>query len=577
MTESYEKRRLGIFAMYDKEGIVDYYITFLLHSLKPYLDELIIVCNGELREEEAAKLKYITDKIVIRENSGYDVTAWKIVLCKLIEQGEMDAYDEVLLCNDSFFGPIYPWEEMFQAMEHQEVDFWGMTRHPKSYEAVRGHIPEHLQSFFLVIRKPMLCSDAFYQYWKGIQLQGKTLLDAIVEHELRFTEFFAKKGYKWKAYVDTSVLENDTNERLNFNAYYFSPLELIRDCYCPILKKKALVDKNLHMVAGEEAKLVLEYIEKETSFDTSLIWENLIRIMPKNQLHTAFQMQYVTADMNCQDEYITVQCCLFVMGESRFDLEKLIRQYDLNDMEIKQIEKLEDMNSYLNEERYGIIGLLDFSSVKASTPMEGLLRTEDLLENMLGTLEYVKLLFKENKYLGILYPNIRPIRIEAADSSIFQQSFWCRSIYLREKDKFLYGTICTKRYAEEQLCSFDNQFIKLSNIGQIPDIFNQKDILDNQEFREYLNRKEKFYVYGTGIYGRRIAAIMKKENKTLLAFVVSDGQPTGEVEGEKVITISTLCSERVQDSGLIVALSKKVQLEVQRNIKNSGIMDILYL
>ena len=29
---------------------------------------------------------------------------------------------------------------------------------------------------------------------------------------------------------------------LNFNAYYFSPLELIRDCYCPILKKKALVN-----------------------------------------------------------------------------------------------------------------------------------------------------------------------------------------------------------------------------------------------------------------------------------------------------------------------------------------------
>lgn len=563
--------------MYDKEGIVDNYITFLLHSLKPYLKTLIVVCNGNLKEKEIIKLKCITEKIIIRENKGYDVAAWKSVLCKLIEEKNIDEYDEVLLCNDSFYGPLNDWKEMFRVMDEEVVDFWGITRHPQSYETVRGYIPEHLQSFFVVIRKSMVSSVDFYQYWKSMRLEGNNLLDAIEEHELRFTSYFEEKGYKWKAYIDSSDLENDANERLNYNAYYFSPLELIRDYCCPIVKKKALVDKNLCMVAGEEVNLTLEYIQQKTNYDSSMIIENLIRIMPKEKLYTAFQMQYIACDEEPHKKRTIERGCLFVLGECGGKLEKYLKEYNFSYIDLFTIENSEDMDLYLNQKKYSIIGLLDFSSVKTITAIESLRRKEDLIENMIGTYKMVSYLFEKNKDLGILYPNIRSIRMEAVKDNFYQRSFWCRRNYFEEKEKFLYGTICTEHYAREQLSSLDYQFFNLYNIKELPDVFNQKTILDNDNFKEYLRNKEQFYVYGTGVYGRKIYDILKYCNKTLIAFVVSDGQPTGKIYGKDVLTLSGFCSKRVKDSGLIVALSKKVQLEVKDNLRNSGITDVIYI
>ena len=45
-------KRLLIFSFYDKDGIVDQYILFLLRGLKQVLNELIILINGMLKDEE---------------------------------------------------------------------------------------------------------------------------------------------------------------------------------------------------------------------------------------------------------------------------------------------------------------------------------------------------------------------------------------------------------------------------------------------------------------------------------------------------------------------------------------------
>lgn len=578
MIDIITKKRLCIFVIYDKEGIVDEYITFLLHSLKLYCESLIVVCNGSLQDNESVKLQCIADEIIFRENRGFDVTAWKFVLCKLIEEKSIDEYDEVILCNDSFYGPVYDWKEMFYAMDKETVDFWGITSHPKSYEVIRGHIPEHLQSFFIVIRRSMLISDDFYHYWKDIQLDGGSLLDAIEEHELRFTSYFEKRGYKWKAYVNTSELESSINEKLNYNTYYFSPLELVRDYRCPIIKKKALVDKNLYRVAGEEINLTLEYIEQKTSYDSSMIIENLVRIIPKEKLYIAFQLQYIAFDIEKRwKKQMTTKVCLLVLGKSVLNFESYQKKYFMDSVEVFQIKNREEMGRYSQNGNYGIIGFIDFSSIKSATRMENMRRSEDLIENMLGTYRTVSRLFNENKYLGIIYPNIYPARMEAAVDNFYQDSFWCRKEYFKEKGKFLYGTICTERYAKEQLSSFDYQFSSLCNIRGLPDIFNQNDIGESEELKKYLGTQQQFYIYGTGVYGRKINGILEEHNKTVLGFVVSDGQPTGKVCGKGVLTFSEFCAKRVKDSGVIVALSKKNQLEIKDTLKNSDITNVIYI
>ena len=40
-------KRLGIYFFFDKDGIVDQFITYFLADLVKSLDRLVIVCNGE--------------------------------------------------------------------------------------------------------------------------------------------------------------------------------------------------------------------------------------------------------------------------------------------------------------------------------------------------------------------------------------------------------------------------------------------------------------------------------------------------------------------------------------------------
>ena len=47
--------RCGIFLYYDREGEVDgKYVIYLLNSIRPFLKNLLVVCNGEITEEAHA-------------------------------------------------------------------------------------------------------------------------------------------------------------------------------------------------------------------------------------------------------------------------------------------------------------------------------------------------------------------------------------------------------------------------------------------------------------------------------------------------------------------------------------------
>ena len=48
--------RLGIFVFYDRDGIVDTYVEYLLATLKKHLGKLAVVCNGNLSCEGMERL-----------------------------------------------------------------------------------------------------------------------------------------------------------------------------------------------------------------------------------------------------------------------------------------------------------------------------------------------------------------------------------------------------------------------------------------------------------------------------------------------------------------------------------------
>ena len=122
--------RLGIFFFFDAQGIVDSYVETLLADMVKNLSELVIVVNGELTAKSYAKLSVFTDNIILRENKGLDVWAYKTGLDSYGWK-KLAEFDEVVLFNATIMGPVYPFEEMFTEMAGRNIDFWaspGSTR-----------------------------------------------------------------------------------------------------------------------------------------------------------------------------------------------------------------------------------------------------------------------------------------------------------------------------------------------------------------------------------------------------------------------------------------------------------------
>lgn len=296
-----DKKRLGAFLFYNEKGVVGEYVDFLLNKINEHLSDLIIICNGNVNCEGKKVLGKYSQNIFYRENIGYDAAGWKDLFTRFISGKDINKYDEIVLFNDSFFGPIQPLKYMFETMDDKtDLDFWGVTSHGrfKAPYLANKVLPEHLQSYFLVIRSNMFNSDDFQDYWKSMMIP-KTLEEAIECYETTFTHHFEEKGYKWDSYVkqDGYILDNDKN--INSSSYHLE--SLIIDNKCPFLKRKALVEEISDRLAIREVGLMdkcLEYIDKDTFYPIELIRRQLIRTVNYQQLYEAFHLEYILPE-NC--------------------------------------------------------------------------------------------------------------------------------------------------------------------------------------------------------------------------------------------------------------------------------------
>ena len=122
LAERNDVKRAFIYVFYDPEGIADGYVEKMLSSLREVSSHTLLVVNGDIREECLSALRPYCDDVLIRENEGYDVTAYIKGLERL---GDSSLYDEVILMNSTLYGPFYPLTEMLGEMDRRDVDFWG--------------------------------------------------------------------------------------------------------------------------------------------------------------------------------------------------------------------------------------------------------------------------------------------------------------------------------------------------------------------------------------------------------------------------------------------------------------------
>jgi lipopolysaccharide biosynthesis protein len=212
----------------------------------------------ELATKALVAAQEVCTTVVHRENRGFDFAGWALAM--ELFPSVMDA-EEVLLTNDSIYGPIQPIGGILQTMRTRRCDFWGIT---ESLEVER-----HLQSYFLLFKRDALAADTYRRFWAAVRALP-TKHDVIEAYEVQLTRILSQAGLKPDAFIPFSGLESDI---CNPTLHLWRTL-LLR-AGLPFIKVQLLRDNPLNNDINEWSNLV-----ENLGYDSRLIIEHLSRVAP---------------------------------------------------------------------------------------------------------------------------------------------------------------------------------------------------------------------------------------------------------------------------------------------------------
>lgn len=245
-------KRIAIFVLYNKNGKLTKDVEYLIHCLKEAVNKLVIVVNGELEEYE--RLNLLADYLIIRENKGFDAGAYKTALFNDDIYEMVLEFEELIFCNDTFYGPFISFKEIFKRMENSKADFWGINLSDNG-------VITFIQSYFMLFKR---------QVWESGNLKFffETMIDedtvdfnqVLFKFERGIFDFLVKRGYKYDA--------------LNLQRYHICSAVDGSICYekVPLLKKKAFSEQ---FYVKEKMLNALHYIEEHYDYDINLILEDI--------------------------------------------------------------------------------------------------------------------------------------------------------------------------------------------------------------------------------------------------------------------------------------------------------------
>jgi len=176
--------RIAMFMHFDRHGRVSAQAIAYLKELAAFGYAIVFVTNsGKLSEAGAAALREICSVIFVRRNIGYDFGAWRDALEALALPAEHT--EELVILNDSMYGPLRPLAPTLAKLNYAEADIWGLT---ESWQH-----RYHLQSFFLGFGARALRSPAFAQFWHTVRpAPFKSFI--VREYEVGLTQKMLKAG-----------------------------------------------------------------------------------------------------------------------------------------------------------------------------------------------------------------------------------------------------------------------------------------------------------------------------------------------------------------------------------------------
>jgi rhamnosyltransferase len=443
--------RILFFVHYNKYNELLEYVLYLLKNIKSIYKRIVFISNSLISDAQHKEITALCDKIMIRENKGFDFGAWKEAL---LQEGwdNLSQYDNLTLMNDTCFGPLFDMEKIYLNMECQKIDFWGLTEHQASEKEMSWTnvcIPKHLQSYFICLNNAVIKSEVFKGFWETLTYQ-QTAEKTIEKHETRLTKKLTQAGFKYSVLFSLPV-KNDIS--------VMNPDLCIKNGV-PLVKIKAFIFYTV------TPKYTIKLIQEKTNYPASIIYNYFLHMCNPN-ISLVIDNKIIPAHLDLEkivislkaaihlhvfyldvfERYISyldslpVQYDLFITtdtSEKRRYIENCIRHHKFEER-IKEIfitpNKGRDILPWLTIKdhinSYDIVG--HFHTKKAITEDEwvGILWQQEIFDLLLNSVNLILKTFSLNPNIGVIIPDIplyfrnHPLRFfEEKDMHTMMQKLW---------------------------------------------------------------------------------------------------------------------------------------------------------
>lgn len=155
-------QRLLIYSYNENSGIIGNATRFLLKEFEKVTNKIIIVCNAYLSPKGRKELKTITSDVYCLSCKNTISVVYADAIINYCGVDKILEYDEIVLMDDSVWGPLCTIENIFEEMEKRECDYWQISNLV---------MPQR----FMVLRKTFINRPEFWDYQKKmISIYGKT-------------------------------------------------------------------------------------------------------------------------------------------------------------------------------------------------------------------------------------------------------------------------------------------------------------------------------------------------------------------------------------------------------------------
>lgn len=186
------RRRIAFFAHYDSdEKVDDYVLHYLFGLLRGGVGELYFASDCDLADGELAKLPDAVKVVHATRHGEYDFGSWKRCF-DAVDLRDRSDVDELILCNDSCYGPLSGLDSLFSEMQSRSCDFWGVTQ----VRRYGGYYP----SYFLAFRRPVLAWAGFLEFFQQIAAFTDKK-EFCLKYEVGLTHALRDQGFKGDCFL----------------------------------------------------------------------------------------------------------------------------------------------------------------------------------------------------------------------------------------------------------------------------------------------------------------------------------------------------------------------------------------